>query len=378
MKYRFWETKVFFGACLIVGVPLCICIATFLFYLLRAKPMPDTDLPVSVTPPAIESALPGVSGEPESTAPVADDAPEHVYGNTSGNALNWSLIIQDGDWLYYSNPYDGERLYKMKTDFSENQKLCDEIYVKSINIYDRWVYFNGETGRIYRVRTNGTDFEQITNCTVLDYGLSDGWLYYINAAFIEQDLNGSKRNSIWKMSLDGSNNVLLRNEKALSLQVHDDWLYFNAPLEDEDEYGVYRMTVDGTSVERLLDVRAYLFVDGEWLYYTDYQLSNTLSRIKVDGTEQQLICDDKVSLYINKLGDYIYYTNADDNNHIYRIDVNGNNHEQLNSVHSYFINIIGDRIFYKTNDYDDYMQFYRGDYLNYMNLDGSNKGQITK
>lgn len=37
-------------------------------------------------------------------------------GNTVGNIVNYGYVAMQGDWIYYRNPNDNNKLYKIRTD----------------------------------------------------------------------------------------------------------------------------------------------------------------------------------------------------------------------------------------------------------------------
>jgi len=45
---------------------------------------------------------------------------EYLYGNTTGNISNLGHAAFQDDWIYYRSN-DNNKIYKMKTDGSENQ-----------------------------------------------------------------------------------------------------------------------------------------------------------------------------------------------------------------------------------------------------------------
>jgi len=47
-------------------------------------------------------------------------------GNSLGNIVNKGIVVQKGDWIYYQNRDDKNRIYKIKTDGSECQKINDD------------------------------------------------------------------------------------------------------------------------------------------------------------------------------------------------------------------------------------------------------------
>ena len=63
---------------------------------------------------------------------------------------------RDG-WVYFSNYNDYMRLYKIREDGTQMQKLNDEKSY-DIDVIGEWVYYhNSEDGKAYQIRTDGTE-----------------------------------------------------------------------------------------------------------------------------------------------------------------------------------------------------------------------------
>lgn len=58
----------------------------------------------------------------------------------NGIVNNKSLLVKEGDWLYYRNSYDGGSIYKVKTDGTQNTKIND-ISSCNITLDGEWIYF---------------------------------------------------------------------------------------------------------------------------------------------------------------------------------------------------------------------------------------------
>ena len=61
------------------------------------------------------------------------------------------------DWVYFSNYSDYMRLYKIRTDGTDMQKLNDEKSY-DISVMGEWIYYvNSEDRKHYKIRTDGTE-----------------------------------------------------------------------------------------------------------------------------------------------------------------------------------------------------------------------------
>jgi len=79
----------------------------------------------------------------------------------NGDAAYNDAIVW-GDWLYYKNDSDDNKLYKIKIDGSDNIKLNDD-YTDYINVAGDWIYYSNldDGNQTYRIRTDGTGREVV-------------------------------------------------------------------------------------------------------------------------------------------------------------------------------------------------------------------------
>jgi len=201
------------------------------------------------------------SGPGKTDAPPGEKHPfpqikeqPNVSGNTPGNLSNGGVATIQGDWIYFSNFADWKRLYKMKTDGSGLTKLSDEPFVFGIN------------------------------------AVGD-WLYYYSLSYDDRRIR--------KMKIDGTEEIVLGEDKVRGLAVRGDWIYY-VNLSDKVKHGsyehgtLYKMKTDGTQKTKLSPLGAQNFlVDADWIYYDgiDNTGNNKLWRVKTDGTEHQLLFD---------------------------------------------------------------------------------------
>jgi len=113
---------------------------------------------------------------------------EETYGNTNGNILNLGLVAKDGDYIYYSESGDSDKLYRSKSTGEDITKISDD----------------------------GTDRKKLTSTGFINTIVQDGWIYCTD----DVDLN------IYKISLDGSVVKKLNSEASLNLTITDDRIYY--------------------------------------------------------------------------------------------------------------------------------------------------------
>ncbi|PIC94866.1 hypothetical protein CSV69_14630 [Sporosarcina sp. P26b] len=103
----------------------------------------------------------------------------------------WTFDTEDG-WIYYANNKDDIKLYKMKEDGSENQKIAD-IRANELVVHDGWIYFSNYShgGYLFKIRTDGIAKTQITDFLTNDISKDNGTLYFTD----------SKANKQYRMDL---------------------------------------------------------------------------------------------------------------------------------------------------------------------------------
>jgi hypothetical protein len=68
-----------------------------------------------------------------------------------------------GSWVYYRSGLDHQKLYKIRIDGTERTKLMDDqpFDIARISIVGDWVYCHSRANKVFRVHTDGTDFQLI-------------------------------------------------------------------------------------------------------------------------------------------------------------------------------------------------------------------------
>lgn len=234
---------------------------------------------LALTAAAVTAAallLPGLLRKPANeppaeTAPTLPAAtvtgvePEHyLSGNTQGNLQAGGFLAYADGW-YYFRSNDEEKLYKMRPDGSDAQKLSDHT-ARLISVYGDYVYFVEEHGYvgIYRVKTDGTEEVQLFGSETTFMGIIGDRLYYLD-------------------SYDG----LYCRDLA---EDPDSTAWGGDPIFEDHEVidGVYQMCFDG-----------------ETLYYTTYQLDG-LWRVSLSGGPPEILTDRSADHPV-LAGNYLYY-----------------------------------------------------------------------
>ncbi len=72
-------------------------------------------------------------------------------GNSSGNIVNGGIAAHQGFWVYYSNV--GRGIFRAKPDGSDSKILCEDS-AWFINVIGNWIYYSNasDDDRLYRIR----------------------------------------------------------------------------------------------------------------------------------------------------------------------------------------------------------------------------------
>lgn len=278
------------------------------------------------------------------------DNPAGTVGNSAGNLNNRGLFCEDGEMIYFSNPYDGGRLYSMNADGSDKKRLLD-IPVEYINSGGAYLYFyqkNSEDNVVFGIVDNSNGIYQFKKsgkkaADCLDrtpsgiVSLIDSYVYYqhydnedgitlyrakINSAEKEQisksEINpacavgGSiyypNTDNAFYLSVFDTNSLTsgqLVSERAYNPVYEDGYLYYmNIP----DNYSLYRYNLSDRTSQKLTNDRIDVFnVYGGYIYYQKNDAQNpALIRMASDGSNPEIVAKGNYT-NINITSRYTYF-----------------------------------------------------------------------
>ncbi len=247
-----------------------------------------------------------------------------AVGNLNGGGVKvissdaaWFINVI-GDWIYYSNRDDNNRIYKIKTDGSgratltdggswfimvvenwiyyiseddnyqlakidlngENKTIISEDSAWFINIADDWIYYinRNDQDKIYRIKADGSERTAVSSYAACCISIYNGRIYHSN----EQD--GSK---LYSIKLDGSEETALTDHPAWFINVADGWVYY---VNEEDDFTLNKVKSDGTGRVKLTNdsARYVVIIDG-WVVFLDYAEEDSTFKVRLDGTGQSYV-----------------------------------------------------------------------------------------
>ena len=143
---------------------------------------------------------------------------------------NGSLLVKEGDWLYYRNSHDGGSIYKVKTDGTKNTKIND-ISSCDITINGDWIYFRALAPKdkyyeLFRIRKDGTGLKDL-NVQCYRISVTDKYVYYLPGIPIIDGYMG-----VCKMKKDGTNKPILIQKPKSDDSYRGYWITKNYILHD--------------------------------------------------------------------------------------------------------------------------------------------------
>ncbi|WP_167578068.1 DUF5050 domain-containing protein [Ammoniphilus sp. YIM 78166] len=286
-------------------------------------------------------------------AQLAAYGPIPQQGNTSGNISNWGIAAQQGDWVYFSNITNGNRLYKMRLDGTAKQKLNDDNALY-INVMGDWVYYinRNDQMKMYKIRTDGTQRTKIDDqhsATVMV--VVGDWIYYVTQ---------SEQYRIYKMNVNGTGKTRMGEDYGVEeMYVSADWIFYTAQPQN---LRIYKIKTDGTNRAQVTqDSARQLNVVGDWIYFVNQTLPG-IFRVKWDGTgKTSFAAEYSNPTSLNVHGDWIYYGYSD----LYKTRLDSPEQIKLTPVYGFagLINVVGEWLFFRVQ--------YNGEKLLRMKTDGT-------
>ncbi|MHB1483562.1 MAG: DUF5050 domain-containing protein [Saccharofermentanales bacterium] len=211
---------------------------------------------------------------------------EDKSNKTMIKSINTSNIFIDGDWIYYQSDRDSwdnkASIYKIKKDGSGDQKIyTDEIAFFKVS--SGWIYFCKYDNSLFRVKTDGTQLENL-NEVVGQFYLLNNFIYYTKM-YSDFKLN--------RMDLDGFNKQVTSTDGMVDYINKGGIIYFIDKAVDNDSgQNVCKMNSDFSN-RKILDSSyrwAFLAVSDSFCFSIIYSNRQSFYRFnKNDGSDKKMI-----------------------------------------------------------------------------------------
>lgn len=150
-----------------------------------------------------------------------------------------------GDYLYYQryNNKDFTRLYKVKTDKSDNIQVSESV-INPAACHNGTIYFNGTESDhyLYALDTATDTISTVYQGDLWYPAYKDGYIYYM-------DVSGNYR--LCRYSLFENTVEILTNDRVDSFNVGDQYIYYQR--NSTSEPALMRMMLDGSNLELIAE-----------------------------------------------------------------------------------------------------------------------------
>lgn len=237
---------------------------------------------------------------------------EGVTGNTTGNLYNGGMFCVYEDYVYFANPDDNGKLYRMKEDGSELKRMGTDS-VSYINIYNGYAYYVkdnmiGDITFVSKDLVNGISRLKLGEgkSTSIHQGISSALLLCGNDLYFRAYNEDTGAYYMRKANIDGKTDKEFSEEAYLMLDCDGEKIYF-ANVSGNHNLMYYNWKTEKES--QCYAGNIYMpDCEGQYVYYIDLDNAHKLTRLNMRGLEKEVICDDYVINYnLNPDSGVIYY-----------------------------------------------------------------------
>lgn len=222
------------------------------------------------------------------------------------NVIAYGNYVVKGDYIYYNNPKDGDKVYRMKTNGTENKLFMNskdrvtDVQKDFYLVQDEKTY----QSKVIDAKTKKELYK--TNDYLMSFG--DGNLYYINY---------NDGNSIYRMTYKGANKTKIAtpksNEYYMGYGVQGKNFYFMSTN------GIQVKASDSKTIRYALNQKIETgFITGKIALYKDATSKKIYTYDLVSGKKTDLNLKNAKDIYPMNCGDgFTYYDSKDYNKRIF-------------------------------------------------------------
>jgi hypothetical protein len=246
-----------------------------------------------------------------------------------GDSVWYINII--GDWIYYVNASDGNRIYKIRHDGTERTRLSDNggAYLNVIGSVIYYAGYYNSDGGIFKMNTDGSGFVQISDDKAFNLNVIDDWIYYTaeteetytfiwDSSWTDIEDEVLHVTNIFKMRTDGTERTLLSEDNVRRAIAHDGWIYYDISyftiFTAENDHRLYRIRTDGTDKEVVHSYSGCFNLYDDWIFLYDLSFNvHTLGlyKMRLDGREHEFLFEADGSLRsVHVFEEWVYATDS--------------------------------------------------------------------
>lgn len=264
-----------------------------------------------------------------------------VNPGNAGNVIKSSLIFQSGNFLYCSNWYDGDKIYKMNLNGTGIQKVSDDAASELI-VSNNIIYYANESDHnaLYYMNIDGTGRKKLLGEPVRNLELLGSLIYYVDSGntittfnisnntkvslnikstYFDSDGNNIyyedylSKYALSSIKADGSGFIKLKDDAPTSIVSGSGVVYYSNGW---DSNKIYKVSSDGSNRTQLNNFRSSnLVLDNGWIYYINGSDLDKIYKIKIDGTGNTVVSSETFVTYFTVAGNYVFFKSNTDANH---------------------------------------------------------------
>ncbi|MGN1299303.1 MAG: DUF5050 domain-containing protein [Candidatus Scatovivens sp.] len=222
------------------------------------------------------------------------------------------IAIDDSVEPEDENDTVNNKIYKMKIDGSGLEIINDNQFNNdSYEIYaikDK-IYYIGTDSNIYYMDLDGQNKSVVNSDATGFLGITEK---YIICNVQEKDEEGNSKTVTYSMNLDGSNRKAITGERLYSINiVKDDVYYVN------EEKNVYKVNLETGEKSEVSKTAAYnMNISNNVIYFMNYcdeQYNIAIYKMDLDGSnEEKLLQLDSYSTFLDVVGNKVMYMDSND------------------------------------------------------------------
>ncbi|MDL2215946.1 DUF5050 domain-containing protein [Ruminococcaceae bacterium OttesenSCG-928-N02] len=290
-----------------------------------------------------------VSDAPNTSGPANDFIPampneggihftqDNYQGNLPGNINNGGFAVQGKDMVYFINNH---QVFKMGNDGVDVEKIADLVDAAYLNYHNEMLYCAAGMG-IYLINPGTGESTLLLNAKVSYLYIYENQLYF---------KNGDDNHYLYRMNLNGSDlEKLVEVRRMLSLNITNGYVYFTSELEDRN---LFRCKLDGTELTRIYDR------EGEWpnvvgddLIFLEQHLLRGIVSLNMNGGEPAMLSS-TVGSYLVACSEGMVLVDNDNGDRITLMSYDGKNTYFLNDTLTAAVCVTRDWVFYQNRDDD--------------------------
>ncbi|KAB3534133.1 DUF5050 domain-containing protein [Alkaliphilus pronyensis] len=171
--------------------------------------------------------------------------------------------------------------------------------------YNNHIYHSGMNG-IFKFNMNMKNSKRIIEGNFSTINIDNDWIY--------TGLYSKDRQGIYRVKIDGSTLEELTNLPGTFINKKDNYLYFSYN-------GINKLNIENKKIEKLAeDNSRYMYIFENSLYYINLSDNSKLYKINLATDEKKVIIEDEITFMVME-GDSIYYLS---DGYIKKIKANGN------------------------------------------------------